>query len=224
MRNKNELTKENIPIINAVVEKTSQFQIQKLEQMKKKLPRYLKKRKEKFADEYIRFVEDNTMNGILVPDETKLPMYSIIQHTFSPVIKIAGVSPAYSADEFAIAFDFYKECSEVLNKTGMYTPKIEDFCSLINISRNTFDKYQQTSPDENLREVCEKIKDYCVARTSDLAMGSKDKSVVTYAMFQQRSSNKQRDNDPVQNNTYIQNNNIMTDEQFNDLAKKCDFD
>lgn len=205
---------------NLVVTKTSEYQVQKLEQMKKGLKRYIKKRKKAFAEEWTKFKEENTMDGQLIPVIDKIPMNEIIEHTFAPLIKVAGFSPSYSADELALAFDFYVQCSQELNKTSYYVPKIEDFCRMVNISKSTFEKYQTTSSDENMREVCNKVQDYCVARTADGAFSSKDKAIVTYSIFHQKASNKQRDNDPVQNNTFIQNNTIMSDEQFNDLSSK----
>lgn len=214
------LTSEKRKEQNEIALGTSEYQIQKLEQMKKGLKRYINKRKKSFADEWIKFQEDNTMDGNLMPVIDRVPMSEIIEHTFAPLIKVAGYSPAYSADEIALAFDFYVKCSQELNKTAYYIPKIEDFCRMINISKSTFEKYQTSSSDENMREVCNKVQDYCVARTADSAFASKDKALVTYSIFHQKASNKQRDNDPVQNNTYIQNNTIMTDEMFKELDSK----
>lgn len=205
---------------NEIVIGTTEYQIQKLEQMKKGLKRYINKRRKSFAEEWLQFKADNTMDGQMIPVTDRVPMSEIIEHTFAPLIKVAGFSPAYSADEMALAFDFYVQCSQELNKTSSYIPKIEDFCRLINISKSTFEKYQTSSSDENMREVCNKIQDYCVARTADSAFASKDKAIVTYSIFHQKASNKQRDNDPVQNNTYIQNNTIMTDEMFKELDSK----
>ena len=124
----------------------------------------------------------------------------------------------YSADEFALAFDFYKHCAEILNKDGVYAPKIEDFCGLINISRSTFNRYQTSSSDERLREVCNIIQDYCTARIADGVFSGNLEKI--YGIFHQKSSNKQRDNDPVVAQNFIQNNTILTDEQYNELANK----
>lgn len=218
--NDKELTLEKAEERNLVVTQTTDYQIQKLDSMKKGFKRYLNKRKKDFAIEYQQFVENNTMDGNLIPVIDKVPMALIIEHTFAPLIRVAGVSPTYSADEMAIGFEFYVKCSQSLNELSYYIPKIEDFCRLMNISRNTFDRWQSTSADENMREVCNKIQDYCVARTTDSAFSSKDKAVVTYSIFHQKSSNKQQDNVPIQNNTYIQNNTIMSNEDFNELASK----
>lgn len=203
---------------NEIVTKTTDFQNKQLQIMKKDLPRFIRRRKKSFAEEFNNYIEENCVDGNLMPDGVKIPMFEVIQHTFSPLIKVAGSSPTYSADELALAFEFYKHCAEKLNKTGAYAPKIEDFCSLINISRRTFEDYQTSSSDTRTRDICDKIQDYCVARIADGAFcGVYDK---VYSMFHQKSSNKQRDNDPVVNNTYVQNNTIMSDEQFNDLYTK----
>lgn len=205
---------------NLVVTKTSEYQLQKLDQMRRGLKRYINKRKKEFAEEYMKFKEKNTMDGELIPSMDKIPMSEIIEHTFAPLIKVAGFSPTYSADEMALAFDFYIQCSQELNKTAYYVAKIEDFCRMINISKKMFERWQTSHSDENMRNICDKVQDYCSARVADGAFASKDKAIVTYSIFHQKASNNQRDNDPIQNNTYIQNNTIMSDEQFNDLASK----
>lgn len=216
----NDLTNDVVEERNLVVMETSDFQLQKIETMKKGLKRYFNKRKKDFIAEFQQYCEENTMDGNLIPVIDKVPMHKIIEHTFAPIIKVAGMSPTYSADEMAIGFDFYIKCCEKLNELSYYVPKIEDFCRMMNISRNTFDRYQTSHSEENMRETCNKIQDYCVARATDGAFASKDKAVVTYTMFHQKSSNKQQDNPPVQNNTYIQNNTIMSNEDFNELASK----
>lgn len=215
-----DLTKEKAQNQNQIVIKTTQYQINKLNEMKKDLDKYILNRKKKFAKEYNEFIEKNTMDGQLIPVMNKVAMNDIIAHTFAPLIKVAGITPSYSADEISLAFDFYVECSLKLNETSYYVPKVEDFCRLINISQYTFENYRKNSSDENMREVCNKIVDWCSARLADIAFSSKDKAIITYGIFHQKASNNKRDNDPIQNNTYIQNNNIMTDEEFSDLASK----
>lgn len=218
--NQKELTAEKVNKNNDIVIKTTKYQMTKLDEMKKGLDKYIEERKEKFAKEYQKFIEDNTMDNQLLPVQDKFVLSDIIEHTFSPIIKVAGITPSYSADEMALAFDYYCECSLKLNSTTYYVPKIEDFCRLLNISTRTFEKYRTTSSDENMRETCNKIMNWCSAKLADIAFSSKDKNIVTYAIFHQRASNNLRDNDPVQQNTFIQNNNIMSDEQFSNLANK----
>jgi hypothetical protein len=200
---------------------TTQYQMQKLEEMKQDLPKYIKKRKKEFKKELQCYLELNSVDGNFIPDKNRIPMFNVIQHTFSPLINVGGISPKYSADEMAMAFDFYKECTERLNEDVIYTPKIEDFCSMINISRKSFDKFQLNG-EETIRDLCDKIQDYCVSKTADGAfIGVLDK---VYSIFHQKSSNKQRDNEPIQNNVLIQNNTIMNDDQFKELASKYNFD
>lgn len=212
------LTKEKVAENNSIVEDTKKYQLQKLEEMKQKLPKFINTRKKAFALEYKEYIQEHSLEGKPFEEQGKIPMFKLIQHTFRPLIKCAGCSPAYSADELSIAFDFYKNCTETLNESGVYIPKIEDFCSLINISKSTFNQYQTNSTDQEMREVCNKIQDYCVARLADSAfLGATDK---VYSIFHQKASNKQRDNDPIVNATYVQNNTIMTDEQYRELASK----
>lgn len=200
---------------NEVVIQQAHFQELKLQEMKTKLPRYINKRKKEFVKEFQEYKDKNSFDGQYFPEERKIPMFKVIQHTFRPLIKVAGLSPVYSADELSVAFDFYVDCVEKLNETAPYPPKIEDFCRMINISRKTFDRYQNSSSDENMRNVCDKIQDYCVARITDGAFSGEFEKI--YAMFHQKSSNKQRDNDPVQNNIMVQNNTIMSDDQYRDF-------
>lgn len=211
---------------NEVFVQQNRYQELKLQEMKQKLPRYIKKRQKEFANEFIEYKNENTVGDQFCPDEIRVPMFKIIQHTFRPLIKVAGGSPTYSADEMAIAFDFYVDCVEKLNEAMPYPPKIEDFCRMINISRNTFDRYQSSSSDENMRNVCDKIQDYCVARLADGAFSGRYDRI--YSMFHQKSSNKQRDNEPVQNNIMVQNNTIMSDDQYRDfyldMSKKLNCD
>lgn len=205
---------------NEVFVQQAHFQRKQLDSMKKNLPRYIRKRRKEFGEKFEKYIEDNQMAGQFFIEEGKIPFLPVIEHTFKPLIKVASMTPLYSADELSITFDFYVECCEKLNETGSYYPKIEDFCRLANISKSTFESYQNTNPDENMREVCNKIQDYCVARVADSSFASKDKALVTYSIFHQKSSNKQRDNDPPQNNILVQNNNIMSDEQYNDFRDK----
>lgn len=211
-------TQKEVDENNAIVEDTKKYQLQKLQEMKQKLPKFINTRKKAFALEYKEYTQKQSSEDESFEGQGKIPMFKLIQHTFRPLIKCAGCSPAYSADEISIAFDFYKNCTETLNESGVYIPKIEDFCSLINISKSTFNQYQTNSTDQEMREVCNKIQDYCVARLADSAFfGATDK---VYSIFHQKASNKQRDNDPIVNATYVQNNTIMTDEQYRELASK----
>lgn len=207
---------------NELMLSTTQYQLQKLDEMKKYLPKYIKKRKKEFQKELQSYIEFNSVDGNFIPDNNRIPMFNVIQHTFSPLIDVGGISPRYNADEMAMAFEFYKQCTERLNQETIYTPKIEDFCSMLNISRKSFDKIQLNSSDENMRDLCDKIQDYCTAKTADGAFaGILDR---VYSIFHQKSSNKQRDNEPIQNNIMIQNNTIMNDDQFKELASKYNLD
>ena len=202
---------------NKIVAMTTDYQKQKLEKMKKQLPKYLTKRSREFAEEYNRHIE-RIESGEYFEDPSKIPLYELTEHTFKPLIKVAGITPLYSADELALALDFYKDCCLKLNKNSLYIPKIEDYCRLLGISKNKFKEMKNTSSDENVREVCNQVEDYCVAILADASLSEKVEKV--YAIFHQKSSNGQRDNDPVQNNTFVANNTILSDSQFQDLARR----
>ena len=81
-----DLTKEKAQNQNQIVIKTTQYQINKLDEMKKDLDKYILNRKKKFAKEYNEFIEKNTMDGQLIPVMNKVAMNDIIAHTFAPLI------------------------------------------------------------------------------------------------------------------------------------------
>lgn len=198
---------------NEVALKSQEFQLDKLNKMKENFPKYLNKRAKEFANELTVYLDEHP-----VPEEDKVPLFDIIQHAFKPLVKASGYTPLYGASEMAIAFEYYVNCTEKLNENGTYVPKIEDFCRLLGISRQRFDDYMNTSSDENMREVCKQVNDYCVGRLADAALAGRVEK--TYAIFHQKSSNKQRDNEPIQFNTFTQNNTILTNEEYNELARK----
>lgn len=212
------MSSDEITERNMVVLAQQQYELAEIEKMKEKLPSYIKTRKRKFAKEFKQYVDENSSGGAYFSDETKIPMYKIINHTFEPLVKSNGICPNYSANELSVAFDFYKDVAEQMNDKDVYTPKIEDFCALLNISKDKFTKMQSTSSDEQIREVCNRIQDFCVARIADGAFSGRLEK--NYAIFHQKSSNKQRDNDPVQNNTFIQHNTVMSDEKIAELYNK----
>ena len=204
---------------NEIVLKTTDYQLVKIDEMAEKFPKYLQKRADKFAKEYMEYIEEHSQSGSFIADDDgKIPFFELTQHAFKPIIKVAGATPAYSADQMSIALDYYMDCTEKMNQYGIYIPKVEDFCRMLNISTKKFKEYKESSNDPNMREVCYLIEDYCTAITADAAMSAQIEG--KYAMFHQRSSNYRRDNDPIQNNTFIQNNGVLSDSQLNDLMKR----
>jgi len=202
---------------------TNEYQLKQLDEMKANLPRYLRDREKEFAKKLKNYIDLNSFEGQYVPDNNKIPLQSVTEYVFKPIIKTSGaLYPNYSANEMAVAFDFYVKCSNKLNETSVYIPKIQDFCRLLNIPVKKFRDYQKNSTDESMRNLCEMVQDYCVARTADGALlGIIDK---VYSMFHQKSSNEQRDNEPIQNNILVQNNTIMSEEQFKELQSKLSND
>lgn len=218
-KGKKKLTNEVKKKRNEIVVAATDLQLQQLDEMSKNLPAYIDKRREEFATQLEKHIEENSAAGTYMPDGSKLPFFEITEHIFKPIIKVAGFSPTYSADEIAIAFDFYMQCTEELNKYDMYIPQKHDFCRMMNISTDMFNNYMTTSNDEQMRETCKKIEDYCSSFVDKAALAGRfGKSI--YPVFYQKSVNSRRDNDPIQNNTFVQNNNIVTDKEINDLMSK----
>lgn len=204
---------------NEVADVSLEIQEQKMDLMIKDFPKYLDKRATQFTKELKKYVDDHSQSGVFIPDDlTKMPFLELKQHTFQPIIRVAGVSPTYSADQMAIALDFYSNCTLQMNNYGIYVPKVPDFCRMMNISTVKFYNYKNSSNDERMREVCAMVEDYCASFVDDAGLGGQVDS--KYAQFHQKSSNSRRDSDPPQNNTFIQNNTVMDDKQLYDLEKK----
>ena len=218
-KNKPKITNELKKKRNEIVVVATDAQLQKLDDMARDLPKYLESRRQEFAKELEKHIEENSSAGTYMPDAAKLPFFEITEHIFKPIIKVAGFTPTYSADEIAIAFDFYMQCTEELNKHDLYIPQKHDFCRMMNISTDMFNNYMVKSTDEQMRETCKKIEDYCSSFVDKAALAGRfGKSI--YPIFYQRSVNSRRDNDPIQNNTFVQNNNIVTDKEINYLMNK----
>lgn len=211
--------KEFMVLRNKVSDLSLEVQEQKLDEMTKKFPKYLEKRAGQFTKELQTYVDSHSQSGVFIPDDlSKLPFLELKQHTFKPIIRIAGVSPMYSADQIAIALDFYSACTLKLNQYGVYVPKITDFCRMLNISTTKFKDYKDSSNDERMREACAMVEDYCASFVDDAGLGGQVDT--KYAQFHQKSANNRRDTDPPQNNTFVQNNNIVSDKDLRDLEKK----
>lgn len=216
---KEPLTKEVKKKRNQIVSLETDYQIAKIDEMLQDFPKYLQQRADEFAKEFGNYIEKNSMSGAFVPeDASRIPYFELTQHTFKPIIKVAGVSPAYSPDQIAIAFDFYAMCTEKMNEYAIYIPKLSDFCRMLNISTQKFKEYKDSTSNEQMREICYMIEDYCASVVDDSALSGRVDKI--YAMFHQKSSNSRRDNDPVVNNTFVQNNNIVSDNQLKDWERK----
>lgn len=220
MPNENELDyKDYTKKRNRAISLTTNYQMQKIEKMKKKLPKYITDRAKQFAEEFNEYIENNSASGEFMPEDgTKIPLLELANHTFKPLIKVAGVIPLYSADELALGYDFFVDCTEKLNKTVAYIPTVEDYCRLMNMSTSKFKEYKTTSTDESIREICTQVEDYCYAVS--IRAGFAGLTEKTLTIFHNKASNARRDNDPIQNNTFIQNKTVLADSEFNELARK----
>lgn len=213
------LDRKNQKIRNEVAAYSRDMQVDMLDKMLSEFPAYLDERSKEFSKELAEYIDNHSESGSYLPeDATRIPLLQITQHAFKPVIKVAGISPKYSADQLAIAFDYFAQCTLKLNEYYIYIPKIADFCRMLNISTNKFKDYKTTSSSEEMREICYMIEDFCSSIVDDAAFNSRIEK--TYAIFHQKFSNSRRDNDPVVNNNFVQNNNIMSEKEMADVMKK----
>ena len=207
---------------NEIVTLSTDMQIEKLDEMMKDFPKYLDERASEFAKELQSYIDEKSMSGDYVPEDiSKLPYRELAQHTFKPIIKTAGISPLYSPEQMAIALDFFAMCIEEMNKYEVFAPQLAYFCRMLNISTNKFKEYKDRSNNEQMKEVCCMIDDYCSSTIDAIALSNRfDKSTTPYAMFYLKSVHGRRDNDPIVNNTFVQSNNIVSDSQLRDWEKK----
>lgn len=205
---------------NEVALRTKEYQIAKLDEMVKNFPKFLNKRTKAFSKELQTYIESSPVNeeGLIEFEKNKIPFFEITQHAFKPLVKASGFTPLYGASEMSVAYDYYMYCTEELNKYATYIPKLEDFCRLMGISTDKFNDYMTSSSDENMREVCKQILNYCTAVLADAGLTQRVDKI--YAIFHQKSSNKQRDNEPIQFNNFTQNNTVLTPDEYNELAKR----
>ena len=206
--------------INALQVVAKEMQIKKFETMKADFPKYMKRRQKEFAKQLKAYIDENGYEGEYVPSENTIPLLEITEFAFKPLIKSLCFIPSYSASEMQVAFEYYKKITYQLNKLAVYPPKVADICSMLDISMATFENYRVRSSDEYMREVCNKIVDFCVKTIDDA--GFSNKANTGYAIFHQKALNKLRDNDPVKHNTLIQNNGFMSEQQLKEFENKFD--
>ncbi len=219
---KEPLTKEVQKKRNEIVTLSTDMQVEKLDEMMKDFPKYLNERANDFTKELKEYIENKSMSGVYVPEDiSKMPFLELSQHTFKPIIKTAGVAPLYSPEQMAVALDFYAMCIEEMNKYEVFPPQLQQFCRMLNISTNKFKEYKERSNNEQMKEICCMIDDYCTSTIDLIALTNRfDKSTVPYAIYYTKAVHGRRDNDPVVNNTFVQSNNIVSESQLRDWEKK----
>ena len=207
---------EQVESVNEIVEISDYAQRQLIEQKKKELPKYIKKRKKQFVKELEQYgiSQQDEEGNIVIVDKT-LPLVEVSEHCFSPFIQTNGATIQYSAEELSIIFDYYKQVVSEMNKKQIFPPTKEQFCSLCNFSTSTFNNLKVRG-DEQTRELLLKIEDYICNYLSIGGLTRKVSEVT--AIFAQKVMGRKEAGEqalPPQNNTLI-----IGDEAFLEWCNK----
>lgn len=206
--NRSEISNKNQAIMDL-----SEIHKEIIEEQKKHIPKYLKARRKQFAKEIERYKEDKINGDMVVYSDRALPLMDVTENAFRPLINFNGHIPTYSDAELCILYDYFKECSVELNKTELFVPTKEYFCSLLGISTRTFNSFKESNSMVR-RELADRVEDFCANITTQAGLQKRVSEYV--ATFTMKSALGRRDNDPININAFSQNTTIMTD---SDLAK-----
>lgn len=217
------VTKKTVQKNNAVVEYTRDQKLQLLEEYKAKLPEYLEERKKEFLDLLPAHKEkvavDDMGNQFPVPDK-KMDIMELYQYTFSPMIRVAGTSPAYSEEQIAMVFDYFKYVISEANKVALFPPTKESFCSLLGISTHKMNGMKSTGSEE-MRDIIMQIEDYISNFLTVGGLTGKVREIT--AIFTQKSSLGRKEETEVQP-LFQQNNTIVSPDQFKEMMKRHNID
>ena len=97
---------------------------QMLVEFSKNIPSEITKREQEFMKQLEKFEMAHTNEkGIVVAGE-QFDTADFVDNAFKPIIRVAGMSPKYSADNVYMALDYFKQCVKKINKYLHYTPSI----------------------------------------------------------------------------------------------------
>lgn len=204
---------------NNIVAISKEARLDLFDEMKKKLPNFIKKRKKEFIEDLEKYEiakRNDVEDGSIIINNNKLDLMEVTEYCFSPIVRLIGGNPTYSPEQLDLVFDYYRYCTLEINKKFPYTPNKEDYCRLLGISTTTFDEFRNSASME-IRDLSFKIKDWISSVVSQNAFQEKvDKN---YAIFYQKAALGRRDNDPIQVNNYTQNNTILPSTEFGQLLE-----
>lgn len=214
--------KDEVAKRNNVWELSEYARQELMEKKKADLPKYIKKRKKEFVKELekARIIkpfakEDPDSEELVLIEGQTLPMLDLTEFCYSPFIKVAGVVPDYSASEFSVIFDYFKECVKEMNKIMIVPPTKEQFCSLCGFSTARFNEIKNTSPAD-IREILLQVEDYICNYLNIGGLTRKLPEVSTIFGQKVLGRKEASDNAPAP----ATNNIIIGDSAFNELCNK----
>lgn len=125
----------------------------------------LNKQKEKMVEKMIEYAEDNKTackwdkDGCPIDYTVEIKPIVINNYFFKSIVPLGSKIPAYSAEQIAMAFDYYMDIITNINvHIGNYPTSLTTFCKFLGISMSTLRNYRN-SEDMDMRNIVEKIYD-----------------------------------------------------------------
>ena len=183
----------------------------------KSIDKEIKKRRSDFVKELEKYeVAHIDENGVVIQDQN-VDIAEFVDNAFSPIIKVAGNCPKYSASDMYMALDYFKQCVKDIKKYGLYVPMKEHFCTFLNISTRRFNDYKDGN-DAEMREVCLQVEDYLAGEATQAGMVGKIEKLT--GMFYQRTALGRVEPKEPEKQAAIVNNYFYNDKDALDLARK----
>ena len=166
---------------------------------------------------YGNLQNEDLENGVMTKKDYAL---QLTERLMKPLVPRYGSQVArHTALSLQLTNEFYweKVVLPLSDKTD-FIPNIYDYFSLLGISKQTFDKYQQNSTEE-MRETCEMILDKFIGYYQ--RKGMKKECDTIMAMFTLKTTFGQRENDQPQ--IAVVNVNNSPDEKISKYARQHGF-
>lgn len=143
---KKKVTEENKHKNEQVLAQVKEYDDSLLETYQSNLKEYMENKKTYIAEQ----IQSRSKDDISLP----LIMYCLGKD-FSSVVG----EPEYSAQELAIAFDYYQQVMAEINTKFKLPPTRQNFCAFIGIVSTTYDRYLR-SEDAMKKNMTQRIEDY----------------------------------------------------------------
>ena len=125
----------------------------------------LNKQKEKMVEKMIEYAEKNEVackwdkDGNPIDHTIEIKPIVINNYFFKSIVPLGSKIPTYSAEQIAMAFDYYMDIITNINvHIGNYPTSLTTFCKFLGISMTTLRNYRN-SEDIDMRNIVEKIYD-----------------------------------------------------------------
>lgn len=125
----------------------------------------LNKQKDKMVEKMIEYAKENKMackwdkDGYPVDYTVEIKPIVINNYFFKSIVPLGSKIPTYSAEQIAMAFDYYMDIITNINvHIGNYPTSLTTFCKFLGISMATLRNYRN-SEDMDMRNIVEKIYD-----------------------------------------------------------------